>query len=671
DGGIAISHDRGKTWRFVRNLPLAQFYHVRVDNDVPYHIYGGLQDNGSWRGPSRIWESGGIRNHHWREVCFGDGFDTIPDPRDSMRGYAMSQGGALVKWDLHTGLRKSIQPVGPDGTDLRFNWSAGFAMHPEEPDTIFFGSQFVHRSKDGGLHWEIVSEDLTTDDPRWQRQAESGGLTLDVTDAENFCSIVALSVSRIDPEVVWAGTDDGRLHVSRNGGDSWVSVERNIPEVPRNTWIPHIEPSRFNSGAAFVVFDDHRRSNWTPYVLKTTDYGRSWERLSIRGVRGYALSIVQDPVDPDLLFLGTEFGLYVTFDGGARWHPYRHGVPTASVMDLAIQEREGDLVVGTHGRGLFVLDDYSALRELDIEDLVAPLLLFAPRDAQQYWRRQPASSRFGAAGEYSAPNVPYGALITYVAHPEKCGAKPGDKLEVEIRDEDGELVRRFRRSVSAGLGRFSWNLRRDGFRRPSPRAFDPEADKPTGAEVLPGTYSVTLKLGEQSVTEPVTVLADPRFSISKADREANLAARNRVGEILERAAEAVDTIREMRDDVALAKKKADDVEDDEREDFDASVSAVENALKEIEPELWTRPGGKGIALDRSAAARLGSIGWPLGSSWDRPTDALIARIDRGEAQLDAVLERLDAVCRTEYEEFRRQIDELGLEFAPPRRVGKE
>jgi hypothetical protein len=257
DGGVAISHDRGETWRFVSNLPLAQYYHIRVDDELPYNVYGGMQDNGSWKGPSSIWENGGIRNHHWEEVGFGDGFDTAPFPDDPMQGYGMSQGGNLFRWSLVTGERKNIHPAPPEGEQLRFNWNAGFAQDPFDVATIYYGSQFVHRSTDRGDSWEIISPDLTTDNPEWQRQAESGGLTLDVTGAENFTTIIAIAPSPLERGVIWVGTDDGRLHVTRDGGANWVSVEGTVPDVPANTWIPHIEPSTYEAGSAFVAFDNH------------------------------------------------------------------------------------------------------------------------------------------------------------------------------------------------------------------------------------------------------------------------------------------------------------------------------------------------------------------------------------------------------------------------------
>lgn len=413
DGGVYESRDRGRTWRFVANLPLAQYYHVRVDDETPYNVYGGLQDNGSWRGPAEVWENGGIRNHHWQEVAFGDGFDTVPIPGDARRGYAMSQEGYVERWDLDTGESFSIRPA-PEGDEpLRFNWNAAIEVDPFDPDTVYFGSQLVHRSRDRGETWETISPDLTTDDPEWQRQAESGGLTLDVTGAENFTTLVALAASPVQQGVLWAGSDDGRLHVTRDGGATWTSVEGDLRGVPNNTWIPHVEPSPHDAATAFVVLDNHRRSDWTPYVYRTTDFGRTWRSLATPALRGYALSIQQDPVDPDLLFLGTELGLWTSLDGGASWLPFRHGVPTVSVMDLAIQPREGDLVIATHGRSLYVIDDLSPLRHLEPAHLAAPIHLFPVADAQQAEIAQTGSSRFPGDGEFRGENEPYGALVAF------------------------------------------------------------------------------------------------------------------------------------------------------------------------------------------------------------------------------------------------------------------
>ncbi|MGD2152585.1 MAG: hypothetical protein PVG79_04905, partial [Gemmatimonadales bacterium] len=356
DGGVYVSDDHGRTWRFAANLPLAQFYHVNVDMETPYNVYGGLQDNGSWRGPAYVWENGGIRNHHWDEVGFGDGFATLAHPEDAMVGYAMSQEGFIIRWDLRTGERKDIRPDSPEPFDLRFNWNAGIAQDPFDANTIYYGSQYVHKSTDRGESWEIISPDLTTNNPEWQKQAESGGLTYDVTGAENFTTIMTIAPSPVRQGVIWVGTDDGRVHVTQDGGATWTSVEERARGVPANTWVPHIEPSKYDAGTAYVVFDNHRRGDFEPYAFAVTEYGRRWRSIVSDDIWGYALAVEQDPVKDELLFLGTEFGLYVSLDGGASWLEWEHGLPTASMMALVVHPREHDLVIGTHGRSVYIID---------------------------------------------------------------------------------------------------------------------------------------------------------------------------------------------------------------------------------------------------------------------------------------------------------------------------
>ena len=435
DGGVAISRDRGKSWRFVRNLPLAQFYHVAVDDQQPYNIYGGMQDNGSWRGPSAVWENGGIRNHHWQEIGFGDGFGAAPMSDDSTRGYSMSQGGMLMRWRLDTGERKLVRPAAPAGVELRFNWNAALALDPFDPAGAYYGSQFVHRTRDRGDSWEIISPDLTTDKPEWQRQRESGGLTLDVTAAENYCSILCIAPSPLDPLLVWVCTDDGRLHLTRDGGASWTSLEGNVIGVPENTWIPHVEASKHDRAVAYVVFDDHYRANWTPYVYRTADHGVSWTSLATEELDGYVHVIEEDPVDPALLFLGTEFGLWISRDGGRKWQKQTEGFPSVSVRSLVVHPREHDLVVGTHGRAAFVIDDISPLRACP-EARERELFVHPCRGAWLHNVKQTGESRFPATEEYRGQNLAYGASISFRLDRER--AQADWKARATSKAEGGE-----------------------------------------------------------------------------------------------------------------------------------------------------------------------------------------------------------------------------------------
>jgi len=327
DGGVYISRNGGGTFRHVQNLPFSQFYHIAVDNDTPYHVYGGLQDNGSFVGPAVTWHNGGIRMYDWEEVAFGDGMATFPDPKDSRYGYSSTQNGDILRFDRVTGELKVIKPVAPDtATELRFNWNAGMTFDPFD-GSIYLGSQFVHHSTDQGNSWTTISPDLTTDDSTHQTYHRSGGLTYDVSGAEFYTTIIQIQPSPVKQGVIWVGTDDGNIQLTRDAGKTWTNVVGNIKGVPAGTWVPHIEPSKFDSATAFVVFDDHRRGNNEPYVFKTTDFGKSWTSLVTSDLQYFMHTIAQDPVSPNLLFLGSEFGMYVSFNGGGRRAPPRgHGL---------------------------------------------------------------------------------------------------------------------------------------------------------------------------------------------------------------------------------------------------------------------------------------------------------------------------------------------------------
>ncbi|MCL7972230.1 MAG: hypothetical protein M8866_09130 [marine benthic group bacterium] len=715
DGGVAISHDRGRTWRFVRNLPLAQFYHIRVDMERPYNIYGGMQDNGSWKGPSTVLENGGIRNFHWAEVGFGDGFDTAADPADPMRGYAMSQEGFLIRWDLRTGERQDIRPAPREGEALRFNWNAGFAQDPFDDATIYYGSQFVHRSRDRGTSWEIISEDLTTNNPEWQNQAESGGLTPDVTGAENFTSIVSIAPSPVAEGVLWVGTDDGRLHVTRDGGVTWSSLEDNVPDVPRNTWIPHIEPSRTDAAGAFVVFDDHRRSNWTPYVFRTDDFGRRWDSVVDSGdVWGYALAVAQDPVDPDLLFLGTEFGLWVSTDGGDGWFKWTHGVPTVGVRDLVVHPRDHDLVLGTHGRAAFVLDDISPLRQLEASTLTSALHVFAIPDAVQYWRRQTGASRFPGHGEFRGQTRPIGALVSVVVngedvpHPDEAterarlqlersrsaGQESGneegesgdgepesvDSIELQVSDAEGNVVRIWEESVHRGLNRITWNLRRDDFRRPDTGGGEGSESEymPSGIRVLPGDYTLTVRFGELEETVPVTVVPDPRETASDDDRKRKYDALLEAGALRESVADAISAIYRLRTDLQAALAAYERVRDEdgadgegggeevEEEGLESQAREIRRALGSIEERLWVPEGTKGIVYSDDRVWNM--VGYALGSmqsSWEAPTAAQMAYLESARAAAANVLSDLAELNGGAVAEFRSAVLDAGLRLMPP------
>ena len=703
DGGIAISRDRGETWRFVRNLPLSQFYHIRVDNDHPYNIYGGTQDNGSWRGPSEVWENAGIRNLHWQEVGFGDGFDTLPDPENSRRGYVMAQGGFLFSWNLDTGEQRMIRPAphAPD-IELRFNWNAAIAQNPFDPATIYYGSQFVHKSMDRGATWTVISGDLTSNNPEWQTYKESGGLTYDVTAAENFTTIVSIAPSPLEAGTIWVGTDDGRVHVTRDGGANWSRIDARAKGVPKGSWVPMIAPSPHDAGTAFLVFDNHRRSDMKPYAYRVDDYGRDWDSLVTDDLSGYALSVLQDHVDPELLFLGTEFGLFISTNGGGDWTKFTAGVPTVSVMDMAIQERENDLVIGTHGRSVYVLDDYSALRGLEEATFNQRLRILSTTPGQQYDANQTPSTRFTGSGEFRAKNEPYGVMVTFIAsgddlpHPDddterqrsiNQRAKPPEgelgnedkkknglpKVEMIIRDEGGNVIRKQKLKVHQGINRVVWGMERDGVRpMPGPEPAMLEDGLPGGVEVPAGDYEVTLNLdstdGKATETSSrITVLPDPRSKVTSAARLKNHETLLGLQELQESAVTSVERIVHARSDIETVLGLINKMQrpgGDRNETLEAlskQAAKVRKGLDKLEKQFRTPPRTKGIPYDDDKVVnQIGMAMYYTGSSNDAPTataEIYIAAARQALAEANAAVDRFMA---GELARFSQSVADAGI-----------
>lgn len=713
DGGVAFSQDRGKTWRFVGNIPVAQYYHVRVDMDRPYHVYGGMQDNGSWRGPSSVWESDGIRNHYWDEVGFGDGFDTIPDPSDSMKGYAMAQEGYLIRWDLRTGERKDIRPPPPNGIKLRFNWNAALAIDPFDGNTIYYGSQFLHKSTDRGESWKMISPDLTSNNPDWQKASESGGITPDVTGAENFTTIIAIAPSPVQKDMLWVGTDDGRIQLTRDAGKTWTSLEKNVQGVPANAWIPHITGSKYDAATAYVVVDDHRRSNWTTYVYKTTNYGSSWTSLATNEISGYALAIAEDTIKSDLLFLGTEFGLYVTLNGGKNWMKWTHNFPTVSAMDLLVHPREQDLVVATHGRAAYILDDIRPLRTVSAATLKKPIHLFEIPDAQQYWVKQVGGSRFPGQSEFEGQNRPYGAMITFSLNekglpypdpdkekelkekqrqtaptpttPKTDDKKEDDekspKAEIQITDSQGKVIRTFKTSVTLGVNRATWDLSRDAFKTAPRDEKEDEDSDPSGPEMLPGTYGVSIKYKDQAAKGNVKILPDPRFNISDSDRTAKWNAILQAGQLQETLTKAILQLQNARSDITTVvgkikqarKQRGDEDKEDkeDKKDKDSpeqkvldSADALQKELNEMEKKLWTPPDTKGYVAEKDVLSQINYASYFLTSSWDKPTEAQLIQLKFAEELLKNTLVEYNQLFADKVAAFRKQVQDLKIDLLP-------
>jgi hypothetical protein len=501
-----------------------------------------MQDNGSWRGPAYVWKAQGIRNSYWQEISFGDGFDVVPDRDDSRYGWSMSQQGSVSRYDHITGNNYTVKPTHPDADmKLRFNWNSAINIDPFSNSTVYFGSQFVHKSTDKGLTWSIISPDLTTNDPEKQKQSASGGLTMDATGAENHTTILVIEPSPVEKDMMWVGTDDGRVHYTLNGGGNWTDVSKNIKGLPTGSWIVQIKASNKNKGEALLVANDYRRFNYTPYAYRTKNYGKTWERIVNTGdVQSYTLCILEDPINANLMFLGTDDGLYVSFNAGQKWTKWhKDGFPTTSVKDLVIQEREHDLVIGTFGRAAWVLDDIRPLRAMakNPSILNKKLQLFEPPTAYQASYQQPTGSRFGGDALYNGENKSRGAHLSYfikVEEKKKEEKKDDDENDESDKDAaadskeikwdsihiniyDGErLIRSLKRKTpdSTGVHKTRWFMDEKGVDRPS-RTIRKRTNEAGGVDVKPGSYKVVMKYGDQSSEQMIKVESDPRLQVSQ------------------------------------------------------------------------------------------------------------------------------------------------------------
>ncbi len=524
DGGMAITYDMGATWRHISNLPVGQFYHINTDMEEPYRIYGGLQDNGSWVGPAYAWYRGGLINEFWDFFIGGDGFDAMPVPGDPRYGYAQSQNGSLQRIDILTGMEKSIRPV-PEGTErLRFNWNAALAQDPFDNNTIYFGSQFIHKSTNRGDTWTKISKDLTTNDPEKLKQSQSGGITPDVTGAENHCTIITISPSKVQKDLIWAGTDDGNVQYTTDGGKTWTNVSANINGAPKKAWIPQITASGYNAAEAFVVLNNYRVGDYSSYLYFTNNFGKTWQRIiDDQDVWGYVLCFVQDPVEPKLMFAGTEYGLYVSFDKGETWNKWTSGYPTVSTYDMVIHPREADLVIGTFGRSVWILDDINPLREVaGSSGMVLNKKLAAfktPSSVMASTKNLPGYYWRGDA-IYEGTNREIAAFLTCYANEVK-----DEKLKVEISDDAGVVVRNFEADIKKGFNRISWRFDRNPLVTAGQISrntqFDPEGRirqfRGASNNVVPGDYTVKLSYNGETASTTIKVRNDPRMPAPDID----------------------------------------------------------------------------------------------------------------------------------------------------------
>ena len=512
DGGVYRSWNKGVTMEIVENLPLSQFYHISVDNEEPYNIYGGLQDNGSWYGPS--FAAGGISAKHWNAVGQGDGFRVLRHPTKNII-YSEMQGAENVwRYDVDNNLVKTIQPLPVDGyEEYRFNWNTPIETSKNNSDRLYIGSQYVHRSNDTGNTWEIISPDLTTNDPTKQNQEDSGGLSMDNSGAENHTTIFTITESPLNENIIWAGTDDGNIQVTKNGGKSWKNVIGNVSGVPKNTWVYHIEASVHDENTAYVVFDGHTSGDMKAYAYKTNDLGKTWTNIIPNDdVIGFTRNIQEDYENPNLLFLGTELGLYITINGGDRWSKFTKNVPPVAVHYIELQSQTNDLVMGTHGRGVIIIDDISPLREIN-EDNLSNKLYFFERDQFEIQEFGGFSDSFGRETQFFGANPSLSCEIQYLLPKRHTFGK----MTMEIQDMDGNKITTLNPGKSKGINTVNWsyNMRTPKIAKAKTLSFGGF----TSPTVPAGDYKVVIKKGRDTFEKVITVAYKNNAGLSDDDRK--------------------------------------------------------------------------------------------------------------------------------------------------------
>lgn len=583
DGGYQVSYDAGLTWDIINNVELSQFYQMYIDNQDPYYIYGGLQDNGTWFGPSNSLHVSGIMKRHWKQIASGDGYYAVPIPGSEHEVYANLQGGVIFHVDTRTGNIRNIHPypkiIGSAGDAVsehkyRFNWDSPITISPHDPNVVYFGGNVLFRSDDKGKTWKEISPDLTTND-KSKQQSSGGSVYQDNTAAEFHCTILYIAESPKQAGVIWAGTDDGNVQVTRDGGKTWTNVAPMIKGLPQAAWVAKIHASEHDAGTAFVAVDQHRMDDFRPYVYMTADYGKTWTNLSAGlPVDDYVKVIRQDPFNPNLLYVGMEHGLYASWDKGKSWVRINNNLPPASVTDIRVHPRERDLVVATHGRGVWILDDARPLQEWNTA-MGQAVKLFEVRPATR-WHMYSLMEDLGER-EYTAKNPAYGAYINY-----SLAQDAKDVVTLDIVDAQGKTVRTLRdSSAKAGLNRMVWDLRYDGPARLNTPIRSGWGEGPGGPKVPPGSYTAKLNAGGQSLSTTIVVKADPRVNLSTQDYQAQNEAALSLQELQNQAHRVMNETERISKQLKELKDKVQGVQE-----LDPSVKTdIESAQKKLEELL--------------------------------------------------------------------------------------
>ncbi|MEZ4779391.1 MAG: hypothetical protein R2786_08450 [Flavobacteriaceae bacterium] len=648
DGGFYRSWNGGTTFEICENLPLSQFYQISVDNETPYNIYGGLQDNGSWYGPSS--SPGGIEARDWNSVGYGDGFRVLKHPTKNIIYSEMQGADNVWRYDVDKNKTKTIQPLEETGKPkLRFNWNAPMAISNHQPDRFYMGSQFLHKSDDMGDTWAIISPDLTTNDPNKQNQVASGGLSMDNSGAENHTTIFTIAESPLDENIIWVGTDDGNVQVTFNGGKTWTNVTPNLTGIPSNTWVYHIEASVHGKGTAYAVFDGHTRGDFKPYALKTTDFGKTWTSIISEDIEtnAFVRNIQEDYVNKDLLFLGTELGLYVTIDGGKNWSKFTNNMPSVAVHFIDLQKATNDLVMGTHGRGVIILDDISPLRQLNQETLLKDVAFFETKPFTMI-EQSGFSGNFGGETQFVGPNRSTAARISYYLKKRHTFGK----MELEIQDMQGNKVTSLSPGKSKGINVVTWN-----FNSAAPKMAEAKTLSFAGftpKRVPAGKYKVVLTKGKETYEQVIELNYDETSLATLEERKEQEALTNTLFTMVEDLAFMVHELGETQKTAQWV------VENNPKGKKDAQK--LYDALEVLRKELVITTGDNYVAsAEPELREKMGELYANVASSYDQVSGAQKQNFKLISEEFENAKRKFQAIKDKEGKKFNDFLDKNNLE----------
>jgi photosystem II stability/assembly factor-like uncharacterized protein len=645
DGGAYHSLDKAQRWRALNVLPVSQFYHVNYDLDMPYNVYGGLQDNGTWMGPSQA--PGGVSNHHWRTIGGGDGFAVTTDPSEPDIVYLESQGGRIVRFRRSTFEAKEIYPYATqDESKLRFNWNTPIYASPTQKGTIYIGSQFLMRSRDRGESWERISPDLTTNDKNAQKQLESGGLTVDNSSAENYTTIITISESIRNPNVIWVGTDDGNVQLTRDGGKSWSNVGK-INGLPPRTWVSRVEAGHFDENTAYATFDGHRTGDMKTYVYRTRDAGKTWEALATPDIKGYAQVIREDLVNPNLLFLGTEMGLYMSLDAGKNWAQFKENFPPVPVHDIALHPRDGDAIIGTHGRGVYIIDDLSPLRALTPDQLAKDVVMLPSRPSllriPAYGGGMEGDDLFVAGALDDVASISYYLKKRHIV---------GDS-KVEIYDPQGKLIATIPAGKRRGINRVDWPMRMKAPKMPAGSSIVMSGGAFLGPRAPQGEYTVKYIKGKETYTSKLVLTPDPRATYTGEERTLQQKTVRRLYDMLADFTFLTDRVKSLRDQ---ANARAEKLSGADKKKVTAFAAKLDEQYKTL---VATREGGW-LSGEEQLREMIGSLYGAVNGFDGRPTDSQLAESERVAGELAKKMTWFDSTSK-ELAEINRMLAAKKLE----------